>query len=445
MTFAETLTDAERGFGRRSTIYSALCGCIAEMALDTGAIIVVYIAMLGGDDATKMLATGFTPVATVFFGLFFGGICDRFGLRRAMSTSCIGAFAAFVMMAAAPMMGAAKLGFFLGACFLYCLTRPLYTACWYPILDNFLRPCDRGRFFATMRFCYSTLNACLMFALGRLMASMGGHPPLWLMQSIILLCGFGNLGRMYFANRAPLAPEFRNPPLSAALRSHGQKYSLKEGLRISFRNAPLVGFCVYFCLYNVVVTSYIPLAVVYMKSDVFNAEPSSIMFAASLSLAGSLVGYLLSNRILKALGTKKTILFCHVAGVLLPAALFLCEPTNPHRLLLVDAVQFLAAFVGAEMMVVNSVESLALARPGNKTIALALCQVFCAVGTAVGRFGVTGALACGLLAPAWVARGFTVTKFQSIFAVDAVMMVFFLVLLVLLPAFVPKHEDYYEP
>ena len=38
-----------------------------------------------------------------------------------------------------------------------------------------------------------------------------------------------------------------------------------------------------------------------------------------------------------------------------------------------------------------------------------------------------------------------VTRFQSIFLVDALLRVFFLILLVLLPAFVPKHDDYYEP
>ena len=67
MTFAQTLTDTERRRSSRLAIYSALCGCIPEMALDTGALIVVYIAMLGGGDATKMLATGLTPVAMVFF------------------------------------------------------------------------------------------------------------------------------------------------------------------------------------------------------------------------------------------------------------------------------------------------------------------------------------------------------------------------------------------
>ena len=36
MTFAQTLTDKERRKAARTAIYSALCGCIPEMTVDTG-------------------------------------------------------------------------------------------------------------------------------------------------------------------------------------------------------------------------------------------------------------------------------------------------------------------------------------------------------------------------------------------------------------------------
>ena len=445
MTFAQTLTDNERRRASRLAIWSALCGCVPEMTVDTGAIVVVYIALLGGGDATRMLATGLTPVAMVFFCLLFSGVCDRFGLRRAVTVACSTAFFAFVLMAAAPFAGNVRLGFFLAACLLYCLTRPLYVTAWYPIVDNFLRPGDRSRFFSTMRFGYSTLNALLMLAIGKLMASMGETLPIWLLQAIILVFGLGNLGRMYFLNKVPIAPELHNPPLRVALHATGQKYSLREGLRVSFRNGPLVGFCVYFCLYNIVACSFVPLSVVYMKSPEFNAPPSAIMSVAAVSLTGSLVGFLLSSRLLRAIGTRAAILVCHGAAGLLPATLFLCTPETPRRLAIVGAAQFLAAFAAALMMVVNSMESLALARPGNKTVALTVCQVFCNVGSAVGRFGTTAVLACGILAPSWSFGTLHVTRFQSLFLVDALMMAFFLILLVLRPAFVPKHDDYYEP
>lgn len=446
MSFAHTLTDAQRRFSSNSATFSAMCGCLAEMAFDSGAVIVIYIALLGGSDAAKMMATSFSPIATVCFGLVFGAISDRFGLRRAITNSSLLACAALIMIALAPFTGSICLPFCMVACFLYCMSRPLYATAWYPILDNFLRPEDRSRFLSTMRFSYSTLNACLLFGLGRILASMGGHPPMWFMQLVIVMCAAGQLGRMYFLNRIPLAPEFKNPPLKEALHNtHGQKYSLKEGIRVSFRNGPLVGFCIYFCIYNIIITSYIPLSVVYMKSDEFNATSAAIMTVTAVSLAGNLIGYLCCTKLVKSLGTKYSILLCHCFGVILPAVLFFCSPTNPHRLIIIGAVQFTASFIGAQMMVINSMESLALARPGNKTIALAVCNFFNGLGTAVGRFGVTAALACGILAPHWNMKGMSISKFQSIFAIDSIAMIFIFVLLILLPAFVPQHDDYYEP
>ena len=66
------------------------------------------------------------------------------------------------------------------------------------------------------------------------------------------------------------------------VRPAGHRGSHRQvpGLRVSFRNGPLVGFCIYFCLYNIVACSFIPLSVVYMKSAEFNAPPSAIMSVA---------------------------------------------------------------------------------------------------------------------------------------------------------------------
>lgn len=446
MTFAETLTDKERNRSTWYAIFSALSGCIGEMSVDAGAIVVVYIAMLGGDDAAKMLISAFSSLAAICLSLSYGALSDKFGLRRGISCSGYVAASAFILMALAPYAGSASLLFMIGACLLFSLTRPLYTVCWYPILDNFLRPKDRGAFFSKMRFIYSTFNAALMFGLGKLFALIGGdYPPMKLMQGIMIVCALGQIARVYFINSIPIAPELKNPSLRAALHRHGQQYSLKEGLRTSFRNGPLVGFSIYFCFYNLIVSPVIPLAVVYMKSEEFNASPSAIFNMAAVSLVGSLVGFLASGVTVRKLGVKSVILLGHLAGIALPAILFFCEPTSPARLAIIGLSLFFTSFFAAHMMVVNSMESLALARPGNKTIALSVCNVFGAVGTAAGRFGTTALLACGFLAPSWTFKSLTITRFQSIFGAQAVIMAFFLVLLVIVPAFVPKHEDYYEP
>lgn len=445
MSFAETLSSSERAKAARNAIYSALCGCIPEMAIESGAVIVVYITMLNGNDATKMFATGFASVVMIALVLFCGKICNFVGLRRAMTTSCVITCISFAVMALAPFFGSLRLPVFLIGCFAYNLGRPLYTACWFPLIDNFLRPEDRSRFFSRMRFLYSTLNASLLFGLGWAFSKFeGSTPPMWLMQVVIMFCGIAGLCRCFFANRIPVNPDVLDGTLEPTANP-AQKYSLREGLRVSLRNGPLVGFSIYYCFVNIVASSYAPLMMVYLKSDVFNASSSSVMTIAAISLSGALSGYLCSTRIIRAIKVRGALLLVHLITIVIPSILFFCSPENSLSLTIIGVISFVGSFVAAISSVVNSSESLALARPGNKTIALSFCQFFANIGVAAGRYGVTAVLACGLLAPSWIFNGMTVTKFQSIFAIDALMMVFSLVLLVLLPAFVPKHEDYYEP
>ena len=45
MTFAQSLPDRVRAKAARDAIYSALYGCVPEAVVDSGAIIVIYIAL----------------------------------------------------------------------------------------------------------------------------------------------------------------------------------------------------------------------------------------------------------------------------------------------------------------------------------------------------------------------------------------------------------------
>lgn len=445
MSFSQTLSISERAKAARNAIFSALFGCIPEMAIDGGAVIVVYITMLNGSDASKMLATTFTSLTMIALVLFCGKICNYIGLRAAMTTSCLITFFSFLMMAIAPFLGFFKLPFLLIGCFIYTLGKPLYTACWFPLIDNFLRPEDRSKFFGRMRFCYSALNASLLFGMGWLFSKFENNtPPMWLMQAIIVFCGIAGLIRCFFANRIPINPDIAEGTTPETVNPN-QQYSLREGLKISLRNGPLVGFSIYFCFLSVASSSVSPLIMVYLKSDVFNASSAAVMRIAAISLSGALFGFLCSNYIIKFLKVKGSFLLTHLTGIIIPAILFFCAPTHSWSIWVIGLVSFISPFVGATSSVLNSSESLALARPGNKTIALSFFQFFSCLGVAAGRFGVTAILACGMLAPKWIFKGLTITIFQSIFAISSIMMAFSLVLIVLLPAFVPKHEDYYEP
>ena len=54
-TYAETLSEKERRRGRILAYFACYFGCISEVMLDSSAIIIVYISMLGGSKDVVML------------------------------------------------------------------------------------------------------------------------------------------------------------------------------------------------------------------------------------------------------------------------------------------------------------------------------------------------------------------------------------------------------
>ena len=88
---------------------------------------------------------------------------------------------------------------------------------------------------------------------------------------------------------------------------------------------------------------------------------------------------------------------------------------------------------------------MALARPGNKTMASAFVQTYMSVGGFIGRAGVSLMLGAALLAPRWDCRGMTISHYQTIFLFCGVIAALMLILIPTLPSVVPNHEDYYEP
>ena len=89
---------------------------------------------------------------------------------------------------------------------------------------------------------------------------------------------------------------------------------------------------------------------------------------------------------------------------------------------------------------INSSEMLALARPGNRVMAMAVCQTFSFIGISVSRFSSTFVLGVGLLTPSWPLWSISMQSYQAclLFAVAAIL--FSAVLLLLVPAVNPDPD-----
>ena len=431
MSFADSLGEAGRRRGRLCAYASALCGCVSEVMLDTSAIIILFMEMLGGGDMQKMLINSFTGLLCMFLYIPCVAIIARMGQKPAVRVACLTGCAGFLLMACAPWFGSFRISAMLGGCFIYCLQRSLYGACWYPLLDAFLRPEDRGAFFGNLRSMYYTFTGILFFLIGLV---MGKHPPFWLMQAVIGAAGLLLLGRYYFISKFPVDPN-----------AVPEVPNIGKSLGISVRNGPLTAYSVYVCLLTLAVTSLIPLLFIYLRSKYVDLQPGEVQMISAVGMVGSIVGFLIYKHVLRVIGQKKLELIVHISYIAAAFLLFGINGSTRGFSFIAAAILCLITFTGSIFGCNNSGEMMALARPGNKTMASAFVQTYMSVGGFIGRGGVSLILGVTMLSPQWECWGMTISHYQTIFLFCGVIAALMLILIPTLPSVVPKHHDYYEP
>ena len=429
-TFANTLSDHERRRARLYAYFACYFGCISEVMLDSSAIIILYIGMLGGSGSRMMLVTTFTGLLGMATMIPCAAIIDRLGMRKAMVISCLTACAGYLLMGAAPYFGgAAQLPVAFAGCFLYCMQRALYGVAWYPMLDAFLRTEDRGSFFGTMRWSYLLLSWMIFFCFGKM---MGKEPPIWMMQAIIAVTGVLVLGRLYCILQFPE---------DTGERPHRRE--LREALSIAVHNGSLTAYSVYVCLFNLASGMLIPLSYVYLKEYVGMGADRVQIFSTVL-IAGSGIGYFAYGFLLRRLKIKRIELLVHLLVVGVALTLFAVGKENARFLWIIGIAYFCCGFSDACYRCNNSAEMLSLATPGNKPMASAYLQTYQYAGNFFSRFLSTLVLGAGMLAPTWELGGRTVSRYQSIFLVCGVLGLILLLLLPTLPSMVTHRQDYYE-
>ena len=428
--FAETLTDKERKRARIHAYFACYTGCISEVMLDSSAIIIVYLSMLGANDMLVMLSTSFTGILGMLLFIPFASVISHIGMKKGSSIACIIGCSGFLLMALAPLFGSIRQYVAIIGCLIYCVQRSLYSAAWYPMLDTFLRAQDRGSFFGTMRYSYMIVSGVLFYLVGKL---MGKEPPLLLMQVIIGIAGVLVMGRMYCMLRFPDNTLERTA-----------KLNIRKSLGISLRNGPLVSYSVYACLISIAYTSLVPITLLYLKNYV-KLPAGQVQIFSTIGIAGSITGFFFYGYLFKKLKIKRLEFLVHFIFLTASLLLFGLNKNIPGFIWLIGIVYFFSSYAASTFLCNNSTEMLALAKPGNKPMAMAFQQTYMNIGVSIGRTGTALILGANLLAPTWELNGVTVCNYQTLFLLYAVIAAVILILFPTLPAVVPKHKDYYDP
>ena len=419
MNFAETLSESRRRRGRRTAIASTMFGCISTQLIESNALVVLYLTMLGGSDSFTMFSSSLTSISNIILLIPCAALAAGWGIRRTYTASSAVGFLAFVLIAAAPYLGHAAKYAVIAGCFIYALTLTFYSSTWYPLLDNILTPADRSGFFSRMRFCYMLFNAGLLFVLGKL---LGSRPPLILLQCVFLVAGSALWGRKFCMDRLPLDPAMQR-----------ESPDLRKTLGICLRNRPLTGFSLYLAILYLAFSAALPLALIYMKT-VLGIADGTIVILTSVNLGGKLAGFLLLGRLGNRVSMRSQVIATHLLALAAPLLLCLLKPGMPHLATAFAAALFLHGMVTAFLMCISAVEMLALATPGNKIMAIAFCSTSISAGTAAGTLLCSLLLGWRALTSIWSIGGVEINKFQILFALAGAVLILALALLPLVPA-----------
>lgn len=428
-SYAGTLSDRCRRKYHLFAYASTWFGCFADVMPESSAVIILYFSMLGASNTLIMFSSGMSGIVSMLLLIPSACIVDRLGPRKVVNISCILACIAYLVMSAAPFFGAAAKYVVLGGCVTFCISKPLWTAAWYPILGDILNPSERGNFLGFMRFSYYILSGTVFFLLGLV---MGERPPAWLLQLVIGAAGILMLGRSFFISKIKLGP-----------RELG-KYDLKKAFLTSIRNAPLVGFAIYAAFLSLAFAAILPLTLIYLKNGLKYSD-NIVQILSSIGIGGSICGFFCYGRLVHIAGTRKLQIGIHAAYILIPLGLFFCGENMQSPILPIGGLLFAGNFAFACFGCSVSQEILALARPGNITMASAFTQTYQMVGTACGRTVASLFLGNGILAATWKLWDISISRFQTIFLLCSGLAFFCVILVFCLPSVVPKHEDYYNP
>lgn len=428
-TLAEASSAEQRKNMRVRAYAAACCGSFADLLLDNSAIIVIFFAMLNAGNSLIMFSTGISGIIGVFLLIPASGIVDYFGARQVVKFSCILSCIGYCLTASAPFFGDYACVVALTGIAMLCLPKQLWTAAWYSVLSQILLAEERGGFFGFMRFLHYIITGTVFFLIGLL---MGKNPPLYLLQIIIAVTGLLMLGRGYFVDSLPLPPHVR------------QNYDLKKAFSISVKNGPLVGFSVYVCFLMLAFSPVMPLALIYLKKFL-SLPDNAVQLISCAGIGGCVCGYFFYGRIVKKIGVRNLELVVHLLFVIVPLALAFCSREIAGVEYLIGVLFLLGNMAYGCFFCAFSQEILALARPGNATMAGAVGNTYMQIGMAAGRSSTSFMLGCGALAVSWKMWDMQFSDFQFIFMLCAGLAFFGLILIFCLPSVVPHHDDYYMP
>ena len=405
-----------------ATIFSACTGALGDVTLTDSAIIILFAKMMGAGDMFSMLTTAVMPFMNGVLLIPSAYIATKMGIHRLVVWACAISALCYFLIVATPFFGSWGVAVMITSLAIFAMLHAGYLACWFPILDSILTPERRGAYLSKMRFLWQLSSVVFLFTVGKMLPK---EPVMWQLQLALLAAAIIFSGRAFFLSRVPVFVQEKK-----------EGFSFREGLITALGNKALTGYSAYLFVLNLTVFGTIPLSVLFLKNHL-KAPDNIIVMISAVTFGGMLLGSLLAGKIIKKLGIRTTLLAIHGTFWLTNFCLFFIGTGNAVTYGIITFLMLLYCFTYAAANVATTSEMMAMATPGNKTLAMAVCGTFSSLGGGLSRVITSIILGAGILAPEWYIKGTKFCHYQTLFLIYAVCILFAAALLIIVPAVVP--------
>jgi len=413
---------------QKLAIISACFGSLSSIMIRESAIIILFAGMLGASSMLAMTTTALSSIMACLFSLPAAYIAAKVGYKRLiLKATYLGALVIFLLALSPYLNSWGKYGMMFCLISFGCLMT-LYSSAWFPFLDEFLPKKERSNFFGMLRFSWQTCCVIFFLICGLI---MGKNPELWVLQAIIIFTAIALFGRAYFVIKIKVNEADRKKPKN-----------FRVGLEMVLANKPLVGFSVYLAFLYLVAQGTVPLTYIYLKNHLHTPD-NIVVIVSSLALAGTIIGFLCSGKIINRLGVKKMLLAVHIAFALINFMLFIFSGAGTTSLVIITVLLVCYGFFLSTSSVAVTSEMMALANPDNKALAMAFCVTMYSAGVGGARLLSSLIIGSGILASEWSIGAMNFTMFHTMYLGYGIGILFVCMLLVIVPAVFPKGEYHY--
>jgi len=296
---------------------------------------------------------------------------------------------------------------------------------WYALLAPIVPSFYRGRFFGALRVswqgCAVILAALIAFLLPR-------ETSLSLLTGILVVLGFSILPwGIYFA---------RIPELE---RVNCMNRDLALDLGSILRSAGYLPFCAYLFIISLFTGGCLAIFSL-VEKQVLGMGDSTVMILASLTMIGSVIGYYFGGKAVDRLGTKPVFLICHFGYGASLLLFVLRDSLFLPPLYLLAATHAVFGGLVAAGSIAFSTEMLALIPAVRKSLSTSICTTMTVAGAALSGLLAAWGIRLGIFAESWKLAGGSLSAYDAVLLVYAVLVVLMVVTLGLIPSVVGRPD-----